>query len=137
MQNMTFCVKFYEMLYWTPLSLYWFLSFSVGWRRSVNDITSILLFFLSDEKLLIQAVRCVAENEQVQLGTIDHICWSVLENWLGCVVWCGVVRRVGAEKRTDRGCLNCMTINDIIINSITVQLYLLDDPEVSKGIEKG
>ena len=53
------------------------------------------------------------------------------------MVWCGVVRRVGAEKRTDRGCLNCttingITVNDIIINSITIQLYLLDDPEVSR-----
>ena len=53
-------------------------------------------------------------------------------------MWYGVVRRVGAGKCTDRGCLNCMTINDIIINSITVQLYLLDDSEVfQEGIEKG
>ena len=67
-------------------------------------------------------------------------------------MWCGVVRRQRAEKRTDRGCLNCVTINGItvngitvndisvnsvtvnyiIINSITIQLYLIDDPEVSR-----
>ena len=72
-------------------------------------------------------------------------------------VWCGEVRRVRAEKRTDRDRLNCITINgitingitlnsitvndvsvnstsvnDININSITIQLYLLDDPKVSK-----
>ena len=61
-------------------------------------------------------------------------------------MWCGVVRRQRAEKRTDRDRLNCITINGItvnhisvdsitvnyiIINSITIQLYLLDDPKVS------
>ena len=57
-------------------------------------------------------------------------------------MWCGEVRKVRAEKRTDRGRLNGITTNDIsvnsitvnyiIINSIAIQLYLLDDSEVSR-----